>query len=221
MFRSQINGGALKSKSNQKRGDDSSLFFERKNMGFRLCTIDTKYIEFLRSDRKLYNVFENKDDANFIRKYIGIVFNIGQYHYYAPLSSPKRTDYKVVNGKQIIRNDIIPIIRIVVQENEEMRLKGTVKLSNMIPVPEKAIFDYDIEKEENEQYKALIEKEYAVLKQKERKILKNAELLYRQKTKEDILYSGENANKKPGYLSATINFKYAEQMHDKYISEHA
>lgn len=221
MFRSQINGGALKSKSNQKRGDDSSLFFERKNMGFRLCTIDTKYIEFLRSDRKLYNVFENKDDANFIRKYIGIVFNIGQYHYYAPLSSPKRTDYKVVNGKQIIRNDIIPIIRIVAQENEEMRLKGTVKLSNMIPVPEKAIFDYDIEREENEQYKALIEKEYAVLKQKERKILKNAELLYRQKTKEDILYSGENANKKPGYLSATINFKYAEQMHDKYISEHA
>lgn len=190
-------------------------------MGFRLCTIDTKYIEFLRSDRKLYNVFENKDDANFIIKYIGIVFNIGQYHYYAPLSSPKRTDYKVVNGKQIIRNDIIPIIRIVVQENEEMRLKGTVKLSNMIPVPEKAIFDYDIEREENEQYKALIEKEYAVLKQKERKILKNAELLYRQKTKEDILYSGENANKKPGYLSATINFKYAEQMHDKYISEHA
>lgn len=190
-------------------------------MGFRLCTIDTKYIEFLRSDRKLYNVFENKDDANFIRKYIGIVFNIWQYHYYAPLSSPKRTDYKVVNGKQIIRNDIIPIIRIVVQENEEMRLKGTVKLSNMIPVPEKAIFDYDIEREENEQYKALIEKEYAVLKQKERKILKNAELLYRQKTKEDILYSGENANKKPGYLSATINFKYAEQMHDKYISEHA
>ena len=190
-------------------------------MGFRLCTIDTKYIEFLRSDRKLYNVFENKDDVNFIRKYIGIVFNIGQYHYYAPLSSPKRTDYKVVNGKQIIRNDIIPIIRIVVQENEEMRLKGTVKLSNMIPVPEKAIFDYDIEREENEQYKALIEKEYAVLKQKERKILKNAELLYRQKTKEDILYSGENANKKPGYLSATINFKYAEQMHDKYISEHA
>ena len=221
MFRSQTSGGALKSKSNQKRGDDSSLFFERKNMGFRLCTIDTKYIEFLRSDRKLYNVFENKDDANFIRKYIGIVFNIGQYHYYAPLSSPKRTDYKVVNGKQIIRNDIIPIIRIVVQENEEMRLKGTVKLSNMIPVPEKAIFDYDIEREENEQYKALIEKEYAVLKQKERKILKNAELLYRQKTKEDILYSGENANKKPGYLSATINFKYAEQMHDKYISEHA
>ena len=110
-------------------------------MGFKLCTIDTKYIEFLRSDRKLYNVFENKDDANFIRKYIGVVFNIGQYHYYAPLSSPKRTDYKIVNGEQIIRNDIIPIIRIAVRENEKMRLKGTVKLSNMIPVPEKAILD--------------------------------------------------------------------------------
>ena len=188
-------------------------------MGFKLCTIDTKYIEFLRSDRKLYNVFENKDDANFIRKYIGVVFNIGQYHYYAPLSSPKRTDYKIVNGEQIIRNDIIPIIRIAVRENEEMRLKGTVKLSNMIPVPEKAILDYDIAGEENEQYKALVEKEYEVLKQKERRILRNAECLYKQKTKEDILYSGENANKKPGYLNATIDFKYAEQMHDKYIAE--
>lgn len=188
-------------------------------MGFKLCTIDTKYIEFLRSDRKLYNVFENKDDANFIRKYIGVVFNIGQYHYYAPLSSPKRTDYKIVNGEQIIRNDIIPIIRIAVRENEKMRLKGTVKLSNMIPVPEKAILDYDIAGEENEQYKALVEKEYEVLKQKERRILRNAKCLYKQKTKEDILYSGENANKKPGYLNATIDFKYAEQMHDKYIAE--
>lgn len=100
-----------------------------------------------------------------------------------------------------------------------MRLKGTVKLSNMIPVPEKAILDYDIAGEENEQYKALVEKEYEVLKQKERRILRNAECLYKQKTKEDILYSGENANKKPGYLNATIDFKYAEQMHDKYIAE--
>lgn len=52
-------------------------------MGFRLCTIDTQYIEYLRKDRKLHNVFENKDDANFTRKYIGVVFNIDKYHYYA------------------------------------------------------------------------------------------------------------------------------------------
>ena len=120
---------------------------------------------------------------------------------------------KIVNGKQVIRNDIIPIIRITVRENEEMVLKGTVKLSNMIPVPENAIFDYDIDGEENEQYKALVRKEYEVLKQKEKKLLKNAKCLYKQKTKEDILYVGENTNKKPGYLSATIDFKYAEQVY--------
>ena len=131
---------------------------------------------------------------------------------------PKRLGYslsydKIVNGKQVIRNDIIPIIRITVRENEEMVLKGTVKLSNMIPVPENAIFDYDIDGEENEQYKALVRKEYEVLKQKEKKLLKNAKCLYKQKTKEDILYVGENTNKKPGYLSATIDFKYAEQVY--------
>ena len=188
-------------------------------MEFKLCTVDTKYIEFLRSYRKLQNVFENKDDANFIRKYIGVVFNIGRYHYYAPLSSPKETDYKVVNGRRLIRSDIPTIIRIAVQENGEMKLKGTVKLSNMIPVPESAIFNYEIAMEEDEYYKALVEKEYEVLKQKKRKILKNAERLYNQKTKEDILYSGENASKKPGYLNATVDFKYAEQMYDKYMEQ--
>ena len=41
-----------------------------------------------------------------------------------------------------------------------------------------------------------------------------------KKTKESILYAGGNAEKRPGYLDATIDFKYAEKMHDKYTREH-
>ena len=145
-------------------------------MEFRLCTIDKNYIDYLRSDSKLSNVFDNKDDSDFVRKYLGVVFRVGNYYYYAPLSSPKETDYKIVDGCRVIRNDIIPIIRIVT-------------------------------------------KEYIILKQKKEKILKNAKRLYRQKTCEHEIYTG-NIHK-PGYLSATVDFKYAEQMHDKYIQEHS
>lgn len=188
-------------------------------MEFRLCTIDKDYIDYLRSDSKLSNVFDNKDDSDFVRKYLGVVFRVGNYYYYAPLSSPKETDYKIVDGCRVIRNDIIPIIRIAFEEDGCLRLKGTLKLSNMIPVPADKISYYDIEAEDDEYYKALVTKEYIILKQKKEKILKNAKRLYRQKTCEHEIYTGDVH--KPGYLSATVDFKYAEQMHDKYIQEHS
>lgn len=187
-------------------------------MDFKLCTIDGNYIEFLRNDIKLRNVFENKDDADFPRKYLGIVFNINEYYYYAPLSSPKRSDYKLVNGIECIRPDILTIIRIPVEENGELKLKGTLKLSNMIPVSSNMITFYNIDEEEDYGYKSLVSKEYEVLKRKKSKILKNAKMLYHQKTHENEIFTEKP---KPGYLAATIDFKYAEQMHDKYIEEHS
>lgn len=58
----------------------------------KLYVIDNTYIEYLRSDSRLSNVFKNKDDSNFVRKYVGVVLNIGNHKYYVPLSSPKLTE---------------------------------------------------------------------------------------------------------------------------------
>lgn len=111
-------------------------------------------------------------------------------------------------------------IRIITEnEDGEVELKGKLKFSSMIPVPDNVITYYNISQESNENYKILVEKEYEFILSNQDKIRRNAQILYNQKTKEDILYSCENANKKPGYLNATIDFKYAEQMHDKYIAE--
>lgn len=185
-------------------------------MCLKLYTIDNSYVEFLRANKRLANVFENKADRNhFIRKYIGVVLSIEPYRYYVPLSSPKDTDY-VDKEKNIIRKSIIPIIRIISQnKNGVAELKGTLKFSSMIPVPQTAITYYDIAKETDEDYKILVEKEYDFIKKNKEKILKNASVLYNQKTKELQLYPA--GTKKPGYLGSVVNFKYAEHVHDDYI----
>lgn len=190
-------------------------------MNLKVCTVNTEYIEYLRNDERLSNVFENKESNNLsIRKYIGVVFEINRYQYFAPLSSPKSTDYKIVNGEQQIRRSTIPIIRIIIpDENNLPELKGTIKLSNMIPVPNSEIFSYDVTEEPRRNYQILVEKEIEFISNKENLILRNASLLYRQKTCEHNIYTGDIH--KPGYLSATVDFKYAEQMHDKYIQEYS
>lgn len=61
--------------------------------------------------------------------------------YYIPMSSPKKSDYK----DNQIRKSIVPIVRIV--SNEEVDnvpvLKGTLRISNMIPVPDSELILYE------------------------------------------------------------------------------
>jgi len=106
----------------------------------KLYAITDEYINYLRKfDNRVY---DNKEDTRKVmRKYLGIVLNINQFNYYIPLSSPKKSDYK--NSE--IRKSVIPIIRIV--SNEEVDnipvLKGTLRISNMIPVPDSELILYE------------------------------------------------------------------------------
>ena len=144
--------------------------------------------------------------------------SIGGYRYYAPVSSPKPSDYKIENSKRVIRKSIVPIIRMVAQgKDNALELKGTIKLSNMIPVPQPMLLYYDFSRESDINYKIWVEKEYDFIRKNEKMITGNAKVLYSQKTKEGVLYA--NNAKKPGYLSSTIDFNYAEEIHDKFVSE--
>ena len=64
------------------------------------------------------------------RKYLGDVLTVNEYNYYIPMSSPKKSDYLDFD-KKIIRNDTKTIIRI----HNGNRLYGTLRISNMVPVP--------------------------------------------------------------------------------------
>lgn len=187
-------------------------------MDLKFYIISKNYIDFLRSYPKLYNVFDKKEDtSSFSRKYLGIVLSINDYKYYVPLTSPKNSDYIITDSNKSIRKSIIPIIRIVVANTKgNLELKGTLKLSNMIPVPDTMITYYDFNKEIDTNYKILMEKEYEFIKKNKKLILKYASILYNQKTKEYELCS--NNHKNPNYLKMVIDFKYAEEIYKEFLN---
>lgn len=164
----------------------------------KLYAVTDEYINYLR--RFESKVYDNKEDERKVmRKYLGIVLTINQFNYYIPMSSPKKSDYK--NNE--IRKSIIPIIRIV--SNEESRripaLKGTLRLSNMIPVPKSELILYEPKNEKNNNYKILIEKELEFIGKNEVLIKKYASILYKQKINEyDV-----------SYIKNVVNFKLLEE----------
>ena len=174
----------------------------------KIYSISNNYISYLQSDPILKHVFANKPDIH-IRKYLGVVFSHDGFNYFVPFSSPKETDYMLIGGKKTVRKSIIPIIRMTsMDSNGELELKGTLKLSSMIPVPDSELTLYDIEGEQDSNYKILLEKEWAFIRDNIHLIFKNAKILYNQRTKVEVLYPNGNV---PRYLNAAIDFKYAEQ----------
>lgn len=164
----------------------------------KLYSITDKYINYLRKfDDKVY---DNKEDKRKVtRKYLGIVLDINQLKYYIPMSSPKKSDYK----NKEIRKSVIPIIRIV--SNEEINnipvLKGTLRISNMIPVPDSELVLYEPQKEKNKNYKILVEKELEFINKNQDMIIKYANILYRQKIN----------NYDVSYIKNVVDFKLLEE----------
>ncbi|MBQ9767462.1 MAG: type III toxin-antitoxin system ToxN/AbiQ family toxin [Lachnospiraceae bacterium] len=176
--------------------------------GLKLYSVSDAYIEFLRNDYP--NVYSNKMDTRIhTRKYIGVVISLDKYKYYVPLSSPKDTDYQVAGEKKVIKKSIVPIVRIVVKNAQgERELKGTLRISHMIPVPESELELYDAENETDNAYKDLIKSEIVFIRKNKERILANAKLLYKQKAENDVT---------AGYVKSALEYKALEKMCDKYI----
>ena len=73
------------------------------------------------------------------------------------MSSPKDSDYQIAGANKVIKKSIIPIIRIVVKNiSGEKELKGTLRISQMIPVPDSELELYDLENEADSAYKDFV-----------------------------------------------------------------
>ena len=179
----------------------------------KLYNITDKYIDYLRTFEK--KVFSNKqEDRLKERKYLGVILNMEKYNYFVPLSSPKNSDYIFDNnGKKTIRKTVPPIMRIISKDiNGHDELKGTLKFSNMIPVPECALVEYDVEKEKDENYKILILKELSFIFSNAKKIINNGTKLYKQKI---------SGNKNIPYLENTVDFLLLEEKCLIYMQSYA
>ena len=164
-------------------------------MKLNLYSVSDKYINYLRQfDDKIY---DNKEEIRtHERKYLGVVLNVNGFNYYIPMSSPKKTDYINID-KKVIRKDTKTIIRL----HEGGRLYGTLRISNMIPVPITELEPYIISSENDLKYKELILGELRYINNNSNKIIKYAKIVYDQKVKNiDI-----------DYIKNTVNFRLLEE----------
>lgn len=75
-------------------------------------------------------MMDNKENfRRHSRKYLGIVLEINDYKYFAPLSSPKPSDY-LEDGS--IRKSSSVILRMVKDYNTFPQLLGTIKLNKLM-----------------------------------------------------------------------------------------
>lgn len=172
---------------------------------FKLYSVSDEYVEWLRKD--FPNVYSNKiNSRTHTRKYLGVVLQIGQYNYYVPMSSPKDSDYQIAGAVKVIKKSIVPIIRIVVKNSAgEKELKGTLRISHMIPVPESELELYDLENESDDTYKDLVQNEMIFIRKSRKKIASNAKLLYKQKATNDTT---------AGYVKSALDYQALEVLCD-------
>ena len=169
----------------------------------KIYSVSDKYISYLRETHP--NVYSNKiDNRTHTRKYIGVVITIGEFKYYIPMSSPKDSDYQIAGEIKVIKKSIIPIIRIVVKNSSgKKELKGTLRISHMIPVPESELELYDLENETDEAYKDLVQNEIIFIRKNQDKIMNNAMVLYKQKAENDA---------SAGYVKSALPYKEIEEL---------
>jgi protein AbiQ len=164
-------------------------------MKLNLYSVSDKYIKYLRQFED--KIYDNKEEIRtHERKYLGIVLTVNGFNYYIPMSSPKKSDY-IDYEKKIIRTDTKTIIRI----SEGGRLYGTLRISNMIPVPITELEPYILSDENDLKYREVILGELRYINNNSNKIMKYAKTVYKQKIKNiDI-----------GYIKNTVDFKLLEE----------
>ena len=145
----------------------------------KFYTVSDSYITFLRTfdTRVPYN--------NTNRPYIGIILQIGEIEYLAPLSSPK--------PKHDSFKDKNPTIHKLHEKNDTTKKLGIIHINNMIPVisTEIALVDFSTQQP---RYRDLLIKQYDFIKANKANIVKKAYILHNAITnKKEPIFSKFNA----------------------------
>ena len=99
------------------------------NNNLILVRIDMDYCNYLRLyDRKVSYNYDKKE----LRPFVGVLFEINDCMYFAPLSSPKAKHLKIKSNLDFLKLDKGKL--------------GAINFNNMIPVTEKNIVKLDLDK---------------------------------------------------------------------------
>jgi protein AbiQ len=170
-------------------------------MDLKFYHINKLYVNYLREFDNKVTLIKNSGK---LRPYIGIVYKIDNYEYFAPLSSPKKDS----NGnllesyKNKYRNNPNPLY-----EQIDHLKYGTIQINNMIPVPSIELKEFDIKKEQDVKYKSVLLDQLIYIDNHKEKILKKANRLYEFVTKHKITK----------FIQLSCDFKLLEGKCDEYI----
>ena len=135
-------------------------------MNFSFYTVVTDYCDYLRKQDPCVPYTMDKKS---IRPFVGIVFKVNGFNYYAPLTSPKQKHLHMKNQMDFLK----------INEGKW----GAINFNNMIPVPgeclnkvELRVFDTDSKADID--YKNLLSNQLSWCNSNKDQILKKAEKLY-------------------------------------------
>ena len=126
--------------------------------------ISNKYIDYLSPYAP--HLFQNKKlGQRNERKYIGIILQVNNVDYFAPLSSFKPKHEKM--------EEMLDFIKV--------KNYAVINLNNMFPVPKTECSYVDISREKDVRYRSLLLAEYRYIKSIQEKIRNNALVVYKHK----------------------------------------
>lgn len=128
----------------------------------KFYTVSNDYVNFLKTlDPKVPDNYGGK------RPYVGIIIEIGEHKYLAPMTSYKPKQDKIKDNNSTIYK---------IFDSEANKL-GMLHLNNMIPIVESEIFLVDFSAQDHG-YKSLLVKQMAYIKSHQDAIKARAEALY-------------------------------------------
>lgn len=166
-------------------------------INLKIVTVDSKYCDYLRKydNRVPYNKGDNET-----RPFVGVLFEINNCEYFAPLSSPKDKNKKMKNTIDFYKID-------------EGNL-GAINFNNMIPVKEQNYYLVNLKKKNNKieeiKYKTMLNKQLQWLNERYDEVKNKSKKLY------DLYNSGKLSN---NIMDRCCNFKLLEEKCSEYNSD--
>lgn len=159
-----------------------------------LVRLDSKYCNYLRK-------FDNKVPYNYnekeLRPFIGVLFKVNNYKYFAPLSSPKPKHLKLKSKIDFLKID-----------NGKL---GAINFNNMLPVTEKNIIKIDLNKKcltkSETKYMNLLKEQIFWLNRNDNKLFERSKKLYDKYINNEL---NQNITKR------CCNFKLLEEKCNEY-----
>lgn len=157
--------------------------------------VQKDYINYLRIFDKKVTIIK---DEGMLRPFVGIVFNINGFNYFAPFSSPE----KDLNGDltesyiKYFDKDNNPTYERI----EDLKY-GIIRINNMIPVANSQLIRFNIEAIEDENYKNILKDQFIYCNNNKTRIFDKSTKLYKLVSVKKVFH----------YINLSCNFKLLEQ----------